>query len=465
MNRAGLPALVAAALTACTVGPDYHGPPHDLTARRSVSGPFAELGHANAAELPLPDHWWRLYNDSRLDDLVVAALAANEDLRSAEANIRAAMAVVAQAKAARTPATALAGGVSYGQDGIPTPSASGFLYSIAGSVTYPVDLFGGIRRGIEAAQDGAEAAVAARDEVRVVVAAGVIRGFVAACSANRSYAAASNVLAIQQHTLETVERLFRGGRATAFDVSRAQAAVEQSAALLPGLIATRRSAVYQLATLLGRPPLEFPVVAEQCTSPPSLNQPIPVGNGDALLRRRPDIRAAERDLAAATATVGVNVAQLYPAISLGGSAASAAPFSLFGSNSSVSFSVGPLVTWTFPNQRAIRAEIARAGAGADAAAANFDATVIEALRQAETALSNYAYQLDNESALRRARTAAASASEQAERLYRFGRTDFINVLSAEAALANADAALSQSAAVLADDQVSVFQALGGGWEP
>lgn len=465
MNRTGLPALVAAVLTGCTVGPGYHGPPHDLTSRRAASGSFAELEHANAVELPLPDHWWRLYNDSSLDDLVVAALAANQDLRSAEANIRAAMAVVEQAKAARTPTTSLAGGVSYGQDGIPTPSASGFLYSVAGSVTYPIDLFGGIRRGIEVAQDSAEAAVAARDEVRVVIAAGVIRNFVAACSANRSYAAARNVLAIQQHTLETEERLFRGGRATAFDVSRARAAVEQSAALLPGFIATRQGALYQLAALLGRPPREFPVVAEQCTSPPSLNQPIPVGNGEALLRRRPDIRAAERELAAATATIGVDVAQLYPAISLGGSAASAAPFSLFGSNSSVSFSVGPLVTWTFPNQRAIRAEIARAGAGADAAAANFDSAVIEALGQTETALSNYAYQLDNESALRRARTAAASASEQAERLYRFGRTDFINVLSAEAALANADAALSQSAAVLADDQVSVFQALGGGWEP
>lgn len=415
--------------------------------------------------MPLPDHWWRLYDDSRLDDLVVEALAANDDLRAAEANIRAATAVVEQAKAARTPVTSLAGGLSYGQDGIPTPSASGFLYSIAGSVTYPVDLFGGLRRGIEAAQDSAEATVAARDQVRVVVAAGVTRSFVAACAANRSYAAASKVLAIQQHTLDTVERLFHGGRATAFDVSRAQAAVDQSAALLPGFVATRRSAVYQLAALLGRPPGEFPVVADQCTSPPSLSQPIPVGSGDALLRRRPDIRAAERDLAAATASIGVSVAQLYPAISLGGQAASAAPFALFGSNSSVSFSVGPLVTWSFPNRRVIRAEIARAGAGADAAAANFDATVIEALRETETAVSNYAYQLDNESALQRARAAAATASEQAERLYQFGRTDFINVLSAESALANADAALSQSAAVLADDQAAVFQSLGGGWQP
>jgi outer membrane protein TolC len=123
------------------------------------------------------------------------------------------------------------------------------------------------------------------------------------------------------------------------------------------------------------------------------------------------------------------------------------------------------VTWSFPNQRLIRAEIARAGAQADAAAAQFDATVINALTQTQTALSNYAHQMDNQTALQQARSDAATASDQAQRLYTFGRTDFLNVLNAEAALASADVALSQSEAAVADDQVTVFQTLGGGWEP
>ena len=446
------------------VGPDYHGPPQDVTSRPTAVGAFSDLAHASATAVPPPGHWWRLYDDERLDGLVAEALAANQDLRSAEANIRAAVAIVDEAKAARTPTTSLAAAVGYGQDGVPTPSASSFDFSITGGLTYPVDLFGGIHRGIEAAEYTAEAAVAARDQVRVVVAAGVTRSYVAACSANRSYSAAANVLAIQQRTLDTVERLFQGGRATAFDVTRARAAVDQSAALLPLYLSARRSSAFELAALLGRAPQEYPKVVEECGSPPELNQPIPVGDGEELLRRRPDIRAAERSLAAATANIGVSVAELYPSITLGGSATSAAPFSLFGSHNSVSFSVGPLITWTFPNQRAIRAEIARSGAAADAAAAHFDATVIEALRQTQTALSTYAHQLDNEQALLRARSDAATASDQAHRLYLFGRTDFLSVLNADSSLANADAALSQSEATLADDRVTVFQALGGGWE-
>jgi outer membrane protein, multidrug efflux system len=188
------------------------------------------------------------------------------------------------------------------------------------------------------------------------------------------------------------------------------------------------------------------------------------GDGQALLRRRPDVRQAERALAAATATIGVNVAKLYPEITLGGSIASTAPFSFAGSEASLGFSVGPLISWTFPNQRVIRAEIARAGAAADEASARFDATVIEALRQTETALTAYSRQIEEVSALEQARRDAAEADDQAHRLYLYGRTDFINVLTSDAALANADAALAQAQAILVDDQVTVFQTLGGGWQ-
>lgn len=462
--KAGAAITIALLLGACTVGPSYRGPPSGVASRPSAQGAFAGRSSLGVREDDLPDHWWMLYEDARLNGLVIRALAANQSLLAAEANMRGAAAVVEQAKGARLPTTTLAGGAAYAKDGIPTPSRSEFVYSVAGSLTYPVDLFGGIRRGIEAAEYGSEAAIAARDATRVVVAAAVTRAYTAACSANRSYAAAEFVLETQKRTLETTQRLFNGGRATAFDVTRARTAVDQSAALLPGFLSGRQTALFQVGALLGGPPQDYPKDLERCEAPPTLTQPIPIGDGAALLRRRPDIREAERRLAAATATIGVSVAKLYPQITLGGAASSTAPFSLAGTENSLGFSIGPLVTWQFPNLVLVRAEIAQAGAAADQAAAQFEATIIAALQQTETALAVYARQIESVAALERASADAGEANTQAHRLYLFGRTDFINVLTSEAALATANESLSQSQAQLVEDQVALFQALGGGWQ-
>lgn len=453
--------LFVLATAGCKVGPDYHGPPREI-AERAGALPGAEEGVVSQA--PLPEHWWRLYQDSRLDGLVEVGLAANIDLRVADAHIRQAVAVVSEAEAARTPATTLSGGLEYAKEGIPTPGPSGFVYSVAGGLSYPVDLFGGIRRGIEAARYNTQAVIAARDNIRVTVAAGVTRSYLAVCSANHTYAATADVVNVQRRTQDAVERLFRGGRATAFDVSRARAATDQNAAALPAILADRQKALFQLAALLGELPKEAPADVASCLSPPSLAQPLPVGDGAALIRRRPDIRQAERNLAAATATLGVDVARLYPNIVLGAASSSVAPLSLAGSSASLGFGIGPLISWTFPNQRAVRAEIKAAGAAADAAAATFDAAVIEALRQTETALSSYARAAATVEALERARNSARLAYSQADRLFSFGRTDFLSLLTAEAALASTATELAQAEAALVDDQVALFLALGGGWE-
>jgi NodT family efflux transporter outer membrane factor (OMF) lipoprotein len=453
---------IVASLGACTVGPNYRGPPTELTS--SLNSALAVENSQDISNEPLPNHWWRLYDEPALDELIQRALASNRDLRAAEANLGLAAAIYDESRAARTPTTTFTGSAAYARDAIPTPTPSEFVYSVGGSIAYPVDFFGGIRRGIEAAKYGTEAAVAARDYTRVVVAAGVARAYVGACSANHSYAAAARVLAAQRRTFATTERLFQGGRATAFDVTRARAAVDQSAALLPGFIATRQSALYQLGALLGGPPADYPKDLEGCDTAPSLRNALPVGDVTELIRRRPDIRAAERSLAQATARIGVNVAKLYPQVSLGGAALSTAPFSLAGSEASLAFSVGPLITWSFPNQRIIRAQIAQASAAADAAVAKFDQTVIEALRQTQTSLSTYVREIDIVAAIQRTQADSADANAQAHRLYLFGRTDFINVLAAESNLATAEVALAQAQAVLVDDQIALFQALGGGWQ-
>lgn len=233
---------------------------------------------------------------------------------------------------------------------------------------------------------------------------------------------------------------------------------------LPPFEAQQRTAFYRLAALTGRAPAELPQTLLQCAQPPRLAQTIPVGDGAALLRRRPDIRQAERSLAAATARIGVATADLYPKISLGLSGASGGPATMFGDRGTFSWSVGPLITWTLPNTGAVQARIAEAQASTKAALARFDGTVLNALRETESALVTYARQLDRDAALRAARDQSALAARQARQLFQLGKTDYLTVLDAERTLASNESALAASQASLSTDQIALFLALGGGWE-
>jgi NodT family efflux transporter outer membrane factor (OMF) lipoprotein len=457
-----LPALATAN---CTVGPNYHVPAHATANAPGAHGAFVNGAETAFAQAPLPDHWWRLYDDPRLDGYVREALAANTDLRAADANLRRATFAIREAQAAQTVSTSILGSVADTRAaGIDILSFPGYNYSVGGAISYPLDLAGGIRRAVEAARADAETVQAMRDETRVTIAAAVARNYVAVCSANRSLSAAEHVVAIQQETLDEVQRLFRGGRNTAFDVTRAQTAVNQSTAAIPPLIAQRQTALYALAALMGRPAASYPRELQDCPAPPDLREPLPIGDGAALIRRRSDVRSAERSLAAATAAIGIETAQLYPQVSIGGALGFAGPFSTIGKGSNFGGNIGPLLSWTFPNLSVAHARIAEAGAAAEAADARFDGAVLLALQQTETALNVYVREIDHNRELRQARDGAAKASGQATTLYRFGRTAILDVLNAEAILATAETAVAASDAALADDQANVFLALGGGWE-
>lgn len=462
-----IPALVASLVGACTAGPDYHGPDTAISRAPAALDPFASGREDAFAQAPLPDHWWTLYADPRLDAYVREALAANASLRAADANLRRASEVVRQVEAGRTVRTELEAGALAARVGgytLSLPLDLPYSYLMSASVAYPLDLAGGIKRGIEAARDDAEAVRAARDQVRVTIAAAVARGYADVCSANVSLAATRHVLDIQDRTLESMRRLFQGGRGTSFDITRARAAADRSAAAIPAIIASRQAALFELAALMGRPPADYPRELETCDTPPALSRAIPIGDGGALIRRRPDVRAAERQLAAATAGIGVEMAKLYPQVTLTGSMGFANAIAAFTDPASFGGVAGPMVSWIFPNRELEKARIAAAGAAADAASAHFDAAVIEALRQTETALTDYAREIDRDRALEKARDDAARAVDQANRLFRFGRTDVLSVLTAEAQLAEAEATLAASHAALIDRQINVFLALGGGWE-
>ncbi|CAM8673067.1 MAG: efflux transporter outer membrane subunit [Sphingobium sp.] len=460
------PALLVLALSACaTAGPDYRPPARSAATAPAATGAFHSAQGGPYSQADLPDHWWRLYADPQLDALIEQALAANTDLAQADANLAQAQAVLREAEGGRTIATGVSGGTTLSR-----PSSTGYSlpgvvgYDLGLSASYPLDLNGRIKRAIEASGADVEASAAARDYVRVSVAAATARAYAQVCAANYSLGVNRQVVALQRDTLNATRRLAKGGRGTAFDVSRAQAAVETSAAALPAFEAQRQNGLYLLATLLGRPPADYPRDVESCAALPALRMALPVGDGAALIRRRPDIRQAERAIAADTARLGVATADLYPQVSIGGSVGLSGPLKDLGSGTAFGFSLGPLISWSFPNRPVVRARIAQADAAVRGDLAGFDGAVLEALRQTETALESYRRDAERAAALDRARDSAALSANQAGKLFRFGRGDFLSLLDAQRSLASAEVIAAAARTQLVQDQIAIFLALGGGWE-
>lgn len=460
-------ALLAAALmlSACAIGPDFHAAPTPP----SAGAGFVSATPVIASGAPTPDAWWRLYNDPVLDDLVIQAFAANTDLRVATANLRRARAVLSESRAGRFPTTAISGSAVEARQSVstlngPVPFESEF-YQLGLDASYEIDLYGRVTRSIEAARADAAAQAAQRDTVAISVAAETARAYADACSSARQLAVANRSLQIQTDSFSLTERRVSAGRDSPVDAARARAQVESTRASIPTFAANRRSALFRLAVLTGKPPTEADPRAAACMAPPLLTQPIPAGDGAALLKRRPDIRQADRTLAANTARIGVATADLYPRISLGGSlsAQGVTPGAAF-SNQGFGFSIGPLISWSFPNILVARARIRQAEASAEASLASFDGTVLAALQETETALSDYSGTIDRNKALRNARDQSAEAARIIRLRYSAGAENFLTVLDAERTLATADASLAESDAALTTAQIAVFKALGGGWE-
>ncbi|WP_448502651.1 efflux transporter outer membrane subunit [Sphingomonas sp.] len=462
-------------LSACAAGPDYARPvtPGGMAAEAT----FAEAQRLSAVSAEtLPEKWWRLYDDPNVDRLVGEALAHNTDIRQAAANLARARAVLNEARGRRLPTTDLSAqytrqrtgsntfGAQFGE-GQQIPSFETDFFRLGFDAGYELDLFGGVSRAVEAARGDVQAAAAQVDAARVSVAAETARAYAAVCATATQIAVTEETVRLQRQTRELTGRLFDAGRGQQRDVQQSEALLAQTEAQLPGLQAERRAALYALATLTGRPPAEIDDAASACTTTPRVDRVLPIGDGAALLARRPDVRAAERQLAADAARIGVATAALYPSIQLLGSLSlgSTQANNLFEGDS-VSFSLGPLISWSFPNQTAARSRLRQAEATSDASLAAFDGVVLTALREVEQALARYAGELDRNRSLRRAERAAAEAARLSRLRFDYGAESFLQRIDAERARADARAALAQSNAALADLQVSLFKALGGGWE-
>ncbi|RDE06417.1 efflux transporter outer membrane subunit [Sphingomonas aracearum] len=471
MLRRVSPALLLALLAGCTtVGPSYQRPAAAIAERPSATGAFVGGNAAPFTPAPLPDRWWKLYSDPVLDRLIKDAVAHNTDLRVASANIARASAALDLAEDARRPQTQIEAAPGYAQrsaeeemlPGAALPPA--FVYSARAGISYQVDLAGQIKRAVEAANADVAATQAAYDATKVTVVADTTRAYLDACAAGREVGVARRALALQSRMTGMTQRLIRAGRGISLDAIRSRAQEEQVRATLPTLLGARQVALFRLATLTGHPPAEFDRTVAACAQEPHLDRAIPIGDGAALLRRRPDVRRAELELHAATARIGVAEADLYPRITLGASAGSVGLLRNALDSDTYKFSLGPLISWQFSNRARVRARIASAQAEADAAYARFDGAVLGALRETESALTIYARDLDRRAALGAARDQAARAASDAERLFRAGRTGFLSVLDAQRTLIGTEQTLAAADSRLAADQVQLFLALGGGWQ-
>ncbi|CAE6807377.1 efflux transporter outer membrane subunit [Paraburkholderia haematera] len=476
---AGLGAIVATwagLLTGCTVGPDYVPPKPVMPAAFTEQTGSAANAASTAKEAQTShDAWWEGFDDATLNALMTEALHAAPDLAIAQARVREARALRGIAGAEQYP-TASAGALydrTHGSANVPVgvppgglgPGANGNLWQAGFDASWEIDVFGGKRRGVESADASYQAAVADMGDVELTLLAEVARNYIELRGVQRQLAVARNNLSIQQDSLSLTRSQFDAGLASRLDVLRAQAQVSDTEAAIPTFQADERASIYRIGALIGHPPEELLAQLDTPQAIPSAVADVPVGLPSDLLRRRPDIRAADRRIAAANARIGVAQADLYPHFSLTGVAGlESLNASTFLTAPSRYFSIGPNISWLIFDAGKVRFAMRAEEARTDQAAAVYQRTVLGALRDVETALVSYA-----QSHVRRDRLAAEVAADReavtiATRLYRQGLNDFLSVLDAERSLYAADDKLAQSDRDMALALVALYKALGGGWQ-
>jgi NodT family efflux transporter outer membrane factor (OMF) lipoprotein len=468
MSRALMIAGLGVMLSACQmVGPDYHVPEEAAVQRKDFQGELAVAGKP-VVSAPVPADWWRLYKDPRLDQLVQQAMASNTDLRVAAANLQRARVQVDEAEAAG----GWSAGVKMGAQRL-QESGQAFLLpekvpvdnvgDIGISASYQFDLWGTLQRGIEGAKANADATQAAADTARITLVADVVRAYTQVCAANEEREIAQHSLDLQSQGTTLIQRLRDAGRGDETQVTRSQTQFKSLRAELPRYEAARQAGLYRLSMLLAKPVDQLPAGTATCAELPKIAQLVPVGDGAALLKRRPDIRQAERRLAASTAGIGVATGELYPDISFGATIGTVGLIDDLGDPSTNRWGFGPSLSWKVPTNGA-RARIREAEATTQGALAHFDGVVLNAIRETQTGLAQYSALLQRRDALADAEKSAKLAADQTHRFFQAGRESFLADLQATRTYTDVTAQLAAANTQVAMSQIDLFLALGGGWE-
>lgn len=458
-------AVMAAVISACAAGPNY----------RTPATPAPVLLNAPAATYVARDPeaaWWQQFEDRELDSLEHRALAANLDLRIAYDRVRAARAVFAERRLDYAPHVPLVGGYAHSDLQQPGFGSSRFdteSDTLRFDASWEIDLFGRVRRSTEAARADFGAEQASFRDAEVSVAAEVARNYFELRGAQSRLAVARANLASEQQTLDLTQLRADAGRGAELDVQRSLARLKATEATIPPLEAAERQAGYRLAVLLGERPgtldLELRPVAA-----PVFARALPIGDPTELLRRRPDVRAAERQLAAATARVGVATADYFPRVSVTGfvgflSGTVGRPFGTSAGNDTRAWSVTPTISWAAFDLGAVRARLRASEAQADAAAANYAKVVLTALEDTENSFLAYSKRRAQLQSLSEQAAASRRAAEIAALQYREGVADFLVLLDAERTRLDAENAVAEAETAANVAVAAIYKALGGLGQP
>ena len=452
-------------LAGCAVGPNYKRPP-EMAAAVNWTEPTSTA--------PVDPVWWRTLGDPVLSDLVAVAAAYNLDLIAADAQIREARANRDVAFGGLFPQLQASGSATRNQlsangefpvNSIPHFARTLNLFDVGFDASWEIDFWGGRRRTLEAANARSDAATEAARALQLEIIAEVARTYIDLRSAQARYLTAVSAAQARTDIAALVNLRYTAGDASAFDQARAESQARTALSQLAGLTSDARAAAYRLALLTGRPPEALIALADQPATWPTTAPTIGAGMRSDLLQRRPDVRQAERELAASTADIGVATADLFPKISLIGAIGQQAQHTGdLTAPLSQRYQYGPSLSWPIFAAGRIRAQIRAVNARADQAGARYEKAVLTALADSETALNRYAAassQLADRSA---ARAASAKALQLARQRYRAGEDDLPTLLEAQSEDSGTDQAGVTARATQLTALISLYKALGGGWE-
>ncbi|TMQ71131.1 MAG: TolC family protein [Candidatus Eisenbacteria bacterium] len=462
MRRALLALALSACASACAVGPDFVRPEREVPpAFAGADSPALGPGDVEAA-------WWESFGDERLDRLVHEAIAQNYDVRIALANLNEARAARLETKLALLPIVPARAGyqrVRLSEIDAGGASPTFDLFDAGFDATWEVDVWGRIRREVEAANDDIGREEETLRDVVVTVTAEVGRAYVELRGLQEQLLVATRNAENQAATLDLTNALLEEGRGTELDTAQAKAQLERTRAQIPLIESTIRSSIHRLGVLTGRLPTELIPELEVREPIPRCPGEIAIGDPAGLLRRRADVRAAERDVAGATARIGVQVADLFPRVLFVGSVGVAADsFSGLSSGGAGNYAFGPRLQWAAFDLGRVYARIGQADARTDAALARYEKTVLLALEDAENALVDYGKSLERERSLAESERASREAAELARLRYEDGASNFLQVLDAERRLLEAQELLAQSQTDVSVSLIAVYKALGGSWQ-
>ncbi|MGZ8096808.1 MAG: efflux transporter outer membrane subunit [Methylosarcina sp.] len=455
----------AIALTGCAVGPDYETP------AAPTPSAFAGASLDEYSGRTTQNDWWKLFNDAELNVLVDQALRYNYDLKSALANLREARALYLESGLNLAPIITSHANYTDQKRSVGSLNNRSFvprelkLYSAGFDAFWEIDFFGRVRRDIEASSDEVEAQEASLHDLGVSVIAEVARNYFELRGLQNQIEVAQRNAGNQSETLEITQARLDIGRGTELDTSRASAQLNTTLARIPLLETAIKRAIHRLGVLTGQTPDTLIKTLSRPAPIPKFSRTIAIGSPAELLRRRPDIRVAERTLAAATARIGVATADLFPRVTFVGTLSlEASTLSGLGATGSDAYSMGPRISWAALDLGRVYARIKAADANAEANLAQYEQTVLNALEETENALVAY----DRERNRRALLATAAQASEKAHKLahlrFEEGIADFLTVLDSESRLLEDQSQLAQSQTATATALVAVYKALGGGWE-